>query len=964
MILCVALVLATVGILSCALTWRTYRESIRDASQYALVFARSLSETAEPAVLLNDAEALDRVVRVASQDDAVSAVEITDCLGSRLAVYHSPRRGISELADVRFRPIEGTIRRDSALIEQFADRLCVVVPIWSEADATDLDPLLDEDDDAEVREDNAVGFVRMCYSLDRARSSLRGSILYTVIISVVVILAGIGVTVVVVRRLLRPVENLVQTTSGIARGDLALRASEDVTGEIGVLARAFNYMAGRLQETYASIEQKVADRTEELEARSRQLQQEVLEREQAESRLKTSMNELERHNTAMMGRERRIVTLKRRINATLKASGQPKAFRDEEERTELGEGMLSEQGTERSDECVPLADVLDELKTLQPLLESFCESVRIAAAIIDLQGEVLVSARWQRICTQFHRQHPETCRKCIKSDTIIANQMREGERFSVYRCQNGLTDAASPIIIDGEHVANLFVGQFLLETPDVDFFAGQAAEFGFPVDDYLEALAEVPVVDQSTLKHILGFLTELANLAGSLGVNLSELSRANATLRDHSGALLSMMEDAVQARDEAERNARQADAATRVKSEFLANMSHEIRTPMTAILGFADVLLENEAVHGAIPDRVEAAETIKRNGEHLVQIINDILDLSKVEAGKMSVEQIPCEPCKLVAEVASLVSVKASSKNIAFIMGYDGAIPETIQTDPTRLRQILINLLGNAIKFTEIGLVRLITRCVEGEDGFLMEFDVVDTGIGMTEEQIARLFQPFTQADTSTTRSFGGTGLGLTISKRFAEMLGGDISVVESRFGVGTRIRVTVAAGPLDGVKMIQNPRSATVIDTGVAATARSAGNTGQPAPQDCRVLLAEDGPDNQRLISFVLKKAGAQVVVKENGKLASDAALAAWRDGRPFDVILMDMQMPVMDGYEAARLLRRSGYAGRIIALTAHAMEGDRAKCIEAGCDDYVTKPIDRNMLLTKIQGRLLPAAAPAAMS
>ena len=391
-----------------------------------------------------------------------------------------------------------------------------------------------------------------------------------------------------------------------------------------------------------------------------------------------------------------------------------------------------------------------------------------------------------------------------------------------------------------------------------------------------------------------------------------------------------------------------AEAASRSKSAFLANMSHEIRTPMTAILGFADVLIEHGDLKAAPPERIEAAETIKSNGEYLLGLIDDILDLSKIEAGKSTVEQLTCSLCRIVAEVESLMRVRSNAKGLRFDVEYEGAIPETIQTDPTRLRQILINVLGNAVKFTEVGRVRLITRFVDVDGGEpTVEFDVADTGLGMTEEQVAGLFQPFTQADASTTRQFGGTGLGLTISKRLAERLGGNLRVVETKPGVGTRFRVTVHTGPLDGVKMLDDPRSATVFAS--EATTKPSG----PAPTgrlDCRILLAEDGPDNQRLIAHVLKKAGAHVTVVENGKLAVDAALAACDEGAAFDVILMDMQMPVMDGYEATGLLRQKGYAEPIIALTAHAMAGDREKCVQAGCDDYATKPVDRGALIRQV--------------
>jgi PAS domain S-box-containing protein len=394
-----------------------------------------------------------------------------------------------------------------------------------------------------------------------------------------------------------------------------------------------------------------------------------------------------------------------------------------------------------------------------------------------------------------------------------------------------------------------------------------------------------------------------------------------------------------------------AETAARAKSEFLANMSHEIRTPMTAILGFTDVLLGQENHDDMTGERLEAVQTIKRNGEYLLGIINDILDLSKIEAGKMSVECVPCSPCRLLAEIVSLARVRAEAKGLPFQLEYEGPVPETIQTDPIRLRQILINLVSNAIKFTEVGTVRLVVRFLDDGPEPLMQFDVLDTGLGMTTDQVERLFQPFSQADASTTRRFGGTGLGLSISKRLTEMLGGKISVVRTQPGQGTHMRLTVATRPVAGVGMVEDPASATVV---ASPTAVEQSEASQVSLSGCRILLAEDGPDNRCLIVHVLEKAGAEVTVVENGRLAVDAALAAGAEGSPFDVVLMDMQMPVMDGYVATRLLREKGYGGPVIALTAHAMEGDRQKCLSVGCDDYASKPIDRKQLIATIAGQL----------
>jgi PAS domain S-box-containing protein len=394
--------------------------------------------------------------------------------------------------------------------------------------------------------------------------------------------------------------------------------------------------------------------------------------------------------------------------------------------------------------------------------------------------------------------------------------------------------------------------------------------------------------------------------------------------------------------------AARAERASLAKSEFLANMSHEIRTPMTAILGFADNLLDPDTSEA---ERADAVETIRRNGQHLLDLINDILDLSRVESGKMTVECIQCSLRTIIEEIASLMGVRAQAGGLTYSTEYIGSVPETICTDPHRLRQILLNLTANAIKFTESGGVRLIVQCLEGAADTLVQFDVVDTGIGMTPEQAEQIFQPFMQADASTTRRFGGSGLGLAIARSLARMLGGDVWIVETRPGLGTRIRMTAAtdrsecaAMPEDQAKRPTSSRRAPA----ASAATPSRGLKG------ARVLLAEDGPDNRRLIEHVLKMVGMEVVTAENGQAAVDAAMQARDGGKAFDVILMDMQMPILDGYEATRCLRNRGYSGLVIALTAHAMSDDRDKCIQAGCDAYATKPIDRRKLIALIAGFL----------
>ena len=374
-----------------------------------------------------------------------------------------------------------------------------------------------------------------------------------------------------------------------------------------------------------------------------------------------------------------------------------------------------------------------------------------------------------------------------------------------------------------------------------------------------------------------------------------------------------------------------AEAATRTKSEFLANMSHEIRTPLTAILGYADLLREEGETDTAPPRRLETIDTIRTAGQHLLTVINDILDLSKIEAGKMTVETIDTPVVQILHEVQSLIGPRAGGKGVGLSTRFETSVPDRIQCDPTRLRQILMNLVGNAAKFTEAGSITIAVR-VERDR---LIIDVEDTGPGMSHEQAAALFAPFSQADATVTRKHGGTGLGLVICRRLGELLGGSVSLVRTGLGAGSCFRVELPAVLSPGARLVSG---FDVFQAERAAPAspeiRLAGN----------ILLAEDGVDNQRLIAFHLRRAGASVEIADNGRHALEKLTAP---GARFDLLLTDMQMPEIDGYTLARALRRQGSRIPIVALTAHAMAEDRQKCIDAGCDDYASKPIEKATLL-----------------
>ncbi len=371
----------------------------------------------------------------------------------------------------------------------------------------------------------------------------------------------------------------------------------------------------------------------------------------------------------------------------------------------------------------------------------------------------------------------------------------------------------------------------------------------------------------------------------------------------------------------------EAEAANRAKTTFLANMSHEIRTPLGAMLGFADLLQADTVVE----TNQEYVEAIRRNGSILSKVINNILDLSKIEAGRLDLESCEIPISEVLTDLTSTLSLKAEEKGIELSITQEDNVPFMIRTDPLRFRQVLVNVVNNAVKFTNKGSVH-VNVAFDRTKGLLVVL-VKDTGIGMSPEQSRKIFEPFQQADASLTRKFGGTGLGLVLAKRLAQRLGGDVRLVSTRVGEGSQFEIIVDPGPI----RLQQPAMKEVRK----AKARKQLHLDQQL-SGMNVLLVDDAPDNRTMVRLFLEMAGASVDLACDGQEGVEKA-----SKKIFDVILMDLQMPVMDGYEATAVLRKRGFHGPILAVTAHVFKEELQHCLAVGFDGHLSKPVEWQVLI-----------------
>lgn len=557
---------------------------------------------------------------------------------------------------------------------------------------------------------------------------------------------------------------------------------------------------------------------------------------------------------------------------------------------------------------------LVDVASLQVLMDSFSRVTGIANAVIDLEGEVITSSAWQDTCVNFHRKHPETCSRCIESDTSLVGSMMEGEKYAVYDCLNGLTDTAAPIIVGGEHVANLFTGQFFFKPPDKDFFRKQAEQFGFDERAYLAAVDKVPIIPHSRVQFIMHFLAQFAQVIGEIGLQQLKLSDALAALEVHD----------------------------KLKDEFLANTSHELRTPLNGIIGIAESLLDGVA--GPLSEKAGSnLSLVVSSARRLSSLVNDILDYAKLRHKNITLQQRPVDLHTITELVLVLTQSVVGKKSIQMVNEVPADLP-AVYADENRLQQVLHNLIGNAIKFTAEGRISVDAKL--SDDGDWIEVSVTDTGIGIPESKLDNIFESFEQAEGSTEREYGGTGIGLSITKKLVELHGGAI-FVQSQMEKGSRFSFNL---PVSGEDKHFVNMPAVVNNQhrmNDAAITDDAPEITQVADKGI-VLVVDDEPINLQVLENILSLKNYFVAQASNGF----EALELIEQGLYPDAIILDVMMPKMTGYEVTKKLRKKYSLTElpILLLTAKSQPNDMELGFAVGANDYLTKPIAKEELLARL--------------